>query len=99
MVKLLESLYGLQQATHKFKEHLNNSLSTMGFKRLCRDTSVYLGFHNGAKILVTSHVDDFLFVSPNAEANPNVYYDISRECNGIFEIYYHSKLKGIDYSP
>ena len=73
MVKLLESLYGLQQATHKFKEHLNNSLSTMGFKRLCRDTSVYLGFHNGAKILVTSHVDDLLFLSSNVETVKEIF--------------------------
>ena len=78
VVKLLKSLYGLKQAAHKFKEHLNNTLSAMGFKRLCSDSSVYLG----VKILVTSHVDDLLFLSPNAD----VVQELSKTYNMKFPV-------------
>ena len=62
-VKLLKSLYGLKQAAHKFKDHLNNSLSAIGFERLCSDSSVYIDCHNGRKFLIASHVNDLLFLS------------------------------------
>ena len=67
----------LKQAAHNFKEHLNNSLSAMGLKRLCSDSSVYLGFYNGVKNLVTSHVDDLSFLSPNAEVIQEIFNKLS----------------------
>ena len=85
VVKLLKSLYGLKQATHKFKEHLNNSLSAMGFKRLCSDSSVYIGFHNDIKNLVTSHVDDLLFLSPNAEVIQEIFNKLSETYTMTFQ--------------
>ena len=44
VVKLLKSLYRLKQAAHNFKDHLNDILLATGFRRLCCDASVYLGF-------------------------------------------------------
>ena len=84
VVKLLKSLYGLKQAAHKFKEHLNNSLSAMGFKRLCSDSSVYLSFHNDVKILVTSHVDDLSFLSSNAEVIQKIFNKLSETYTKTF---------------
>ena len=67
ILKLLKSIYYLKQAAYKFKNHLDKSLTALGFKRLCCDVSFYIGFQDGNKILFTSHVGDLLFLSPNTK--------------------------------
>ena len=84
-VKLLKSLYGLKQAAHKFKEHLNNTLATMGFKRLCSDSSVYIGYHNGRKILITSHVDDLLFLSSDINDTLEIFNKLANTYSMTFQ--------------
>ena len=83
-MKLLESLYGLKRATHKFKDHLNNSHS-MGFNRLCSDSSVYIGYHNGRKILITSHVDNLLFCSSDINDTSEVFNKLANTYSMTFQ--------------
>ena len=58
IVKSLKSLYGLKQAAYMFKDDLDKTLTALDFRRLCCDSSVYLGSHKENKILLTSRVDD-----------------------------------------
>ena len=85
VVKLLKSSYGLKQAAHEFKDLLNNSLSAMGFKRLCSGSSVYLGYHYGVNNLVTSHVDDLLFLSPDVETIKEIFDTLSETYTMTFQ--------------
>ena len=69
IVELVKSLYGLKQAAYKFKDYFIKTLTALGFRRLCCDSSMYLGLYKGNKILLTRHADDIMlmFLSSNIE--------------------------------
>ena len=83
VVQLLKSLYGLKQAAFKFKEHLHNALTEIGFVQLLTDSSVYRlsGKYN---VLLTCHVDDLLFISPNLDDIRWAYERLSKSYSMTF---------------
>ena len=84
VVQLLKSLYGLRQAAFKFKEHLHNSLTRIGFVQLQTDSSVYriTGKRN---VILTCHVDDLLFIAPNIDDIRWAYDQLSKSYSMTFE--------------
>ena len=57
----------------------------MGFKRLCSDSSVYIGYHNGRKILITSHVDDLLFLSSDINDTLEIFNKLANTYSMTFQ--------------
>ena len=84
-MKILKCLYGLKQAAFEFKDHLDKTLTAMGFRRLCCNASVYLGSHKENKIILTSHVDDLLFLSTDIDGTQGVFNELSKTYSMTFQ--------------
>ena len=58
--ELLKGLYGLKQAGNIWHTVLKTHILELGFTRTSNDLCVYVITRNGAKVVMTIHVDDFL---------------------------------------
>ena len=84
IVRLLKSLYGLKQASFKFKQHLHENLIKIGFRRLVTDSSVYV-LSGPRNVYLTSHVVDLLLLSPDIADTKWVHEKLSESYTMTFE--------------
>jgi hypothetical protein len=64
IVQLQKYIYGLPQASKKFREHSDRTLRALGFIPNITDPCVYTKKVKGEYIFVTVHVDDFGIMAP-----------------------------------
>ena len=65
-VKLKSYLYGMQEAPHEFRVHLDSSLKELGFIQSRADSCFYTKkTENDGMMMLSTHVDDILLTSPN----------------------------------
>jgi hypothetical protein len=64
IVQLKKYIYGLPQASKKFREHSDRTLRALGFNPNITDPCVYTKKTQGGMIFVTVHVDDFGIMAP-----------------------------------
>ena len=62
---LEKALYGLKQSANEWSEHLHETMTTMGFRRLHGDESVYVRGERGEITIVLVYVDDVLVLGKN----------------------------------
>ena len=65
--KLKKSLYGLKQGARQWNKKLHSVLTSLGFKRLHSDHSVYIYVKGDTRILLPVWVDDITAVSKSKE--------------------------------
>ena len=58
IVELDKCLYGLPQASNRFREHSDNTLRALGFTPTISDPCVYVLYKNGGRVYALIHVDD-----------------------------------------
>jgi hypothetical protein len=66
--RLSKSIYGLKQASRQWNKKLHEVLTSMGFKRLESDRSIYLYACDDVKIIIPVFVDDLTFASKSQSA-------------------------------
>jgi len=67
--KLDHYLYGLQEASKEFNDHLTSCLRRIGFQQSQADPCLHTCSHSKfGLLLVATHVDDILLLSPNSKA-------------------------------
>ena len=63
VLRLLKSIYGLKQASRIWHDKLDSVLSTIGFKKVQSDNSLWIYMKDGVRIIVPVFVDDLTLVS------------------------------------
>ena len=63
--KLNKALYGLKQSPRIWYHYLLNYLTTLGYRPLAEDHSIFL--HPKLNIIIAVYVDDLLIVGPNSD--------------------------------
>src|SRR6202012_1370137 len=63
VLRLLKSIYGLKQASRIWHDKLDSVLSTMGFKKVQSDNSLWIYIKDGVRIIIPVFVDDMTLVS------------------------------------
>jgi hypothetical protein len=66
--KLSKAIYGLKQAARQWNKKLHQVLTTMGFKRLESDRSVYIYIKGDVRIIVPIFIDDITLASKSKSA-------------------------------
>ena len=66
--RLQKSLYGLKQAARQWNKKLHDTLTTMGFKQLESDRSIYIFIWDDVHIIIPIFIDDITFASSNSTA-------------------------------
>ena len=70
VVRLRKSCYGLVQAPYEWYETVRTFLLSIGFRQANSDPCCWLLVVNGeTKVIVSGHVDDFMFVAQTGETN------------------------------
>ena len=65
VVQLNRYLYGLPEATKKFRQHSDHTLRGLAFTPIISDSCVYVKkASDGALVYVAAHVDDFGIMAP-----------------------------------
>ena len=76
--KLGRSLYGLRQAARVWNKKLHGTLTTMGFKRLDSDRSIYLYVRDDVRIIMPVIVDDMTLASKSQSALDNFVKELGQ---------------------
>ena len=88
-VHLKKCLYGLKQAAHEWKQHLNSTLQSLNFIQCPSDNCVYVrNSQNGGKIILGTHVDDGLI----AATTPELITEFIAEISDIYELTINNPL-------
>jgi hypothetical protein len=74
-IRLGKPLYGLKQAGHEWQKRLREELCGMGFVPLKADRAIYR--HAGAKVIVSTHVDDFQIFAEDHNSMEGFITDLS----------------------
>lgn len=72
---LLKTLYGLRQSPRRFNEHLNGTLTKLGWESCTFDPCLYRHVKSGAYLVVV--VDDMILASPSATFTKSFYASMS----------------------
>src|ERR1700750_801309 len=78
VLKLKKSLYGLKQAARQWNKKLNVTLTSLGYKRLESDHSIYLYTKGEVKIIVPIYIDDITLASKSNAAIDKTVKELSR---------------------
>jgi Reverse transcriptase (RNA-dependent DNA polymerase) len=65
---LKKSTYGLKQGARQWNKKLHQTLTSMGYKRLESDQSIYIYYKDGVRIIMPIFVDDITLVSNSQES-------------------------------
>ena len=63
--KLKKPLYGLKQAGHNWRKHIDKSLKSLGLQSAYADPALYFSQEQGKLSLLAIHVDDMLLANDN----------------------------------
>ena len=74
--RLCKSLYGLKQSARQWNIKLHKAFTSMGFKRIEADHSVYIYSNGEVKIFVPVYIDDITFASTNTAAVDKVVKEL-----------------------
>ena len=72
---LLKSLYGLSQSPRRFNQHLDGTLTKLGWESCTFDPCLYRHIKSGAYLVVI--VDDMILASPSAAFTKSFYANMS----------------------
>jgi Reverse transcriptase (RNA-dependent DNA polymerase)/gag-polypeptide of LTR copia-type/GAG-pre-integrase domain/Integrase core domain len=61
--KLKKSLYGLKQSARQWNKKLHSTLTTLGYKRLESDRSIYVYVKDGMLVIIPVFIDDITLAS------------------------------------
>ena len=67
IVELDKCLYGLPQASNRFREHSDNVLRQLGFTPTISDPCVYVMYKDGGRVYALIHVDDIGLIGTTLE--------------------------------
>ncbi len=79
--RLLRSIYGLKQSDRLWNQKVIGFLQTLGFKLLNADLSILIFNRDGAILMISVYVDDFLLASNNLQALQWLKSGISNKYN------------------
>ena len=79
--RLLRSIYGLKQSGRLWNQKVIRFLQTLGFKPLNADPSILISKRDGAILMITVYVDNFVLASNNLEVLQWIKSGISNEYN------------------
>jgi len=65
--KLLKSLYGLKQSCQTWNKKLHTTLTTLGYKRLESDRSLYVYSKDSVLVIIPVFIDDITLASNSQE--------------------------------
>jgi hypothetical protein len=74
-LKLSRYIYGLKQASNKFRNHLAKTLLMNGYKQLISDECVFTKGDDTYKIIIGSHVDDLIVTTPQGVLQPMIEFE------------------------
>jgi hypothetical protein len=89
VVELMKSIYGLPEASARFREHSNDCLINLGFRRMITDNCVYRLDRGSDFIIATVHVDDIGFATNSAQ----ILKDVK---DGLKETYEITEIKDMN---
>jgi len=90
VVQLVKCIYGLPQASQRFRKHSDGELRRAGFKPLISDPCVYLKSEGSDFIIAMIHVDDIGF----ATSSSAMLAEVKRSLSETYEI---SVIKDMEY--
>jgi len=67
IIKLKKSLYGCSQSPLLWSKNVEDFLTSLGFRQISKDKSVYCKWDNDKLTIIVTYVDDFLIVSDSEE--------------------------------
>jgi len=76
--RLQKAIYGLKQAGRQWNKKLHQVLSTMGFRRLESDRSIYIYLRDNVRIIIPVFVDDITLASSSQKAIDDTVKELSR---------------------
>ena len=77
IVELDKCLYGLPQASNRFREHSDGVLRGLGFTPTISDPCVYVMYKNGGKVYALIHVDDIGLIGTTVDLLTDVKKGLS----------------------
>jgi hypothetical protein len=75
--RLRKLLYGLKQAARQWNKKLHDALTTMGFKQLESNQSIYIFLCDDDLIIIPIFIDDITFASSNSAIIDSVVKELS----------------------
>lgn len=78
VLRLGRPIYGLKQAGRMWNRKLHKVLTSMGFRRLDSDRSVYIYSKDEIRIIIPVHVDDLTLASKSQAAIDQTVADLSK---------------------